>query len=111
VQGRCALAPDDRLLIPVPDASEAARTRSYPRRVLVAVGIAVAFGALRVPGVPVAFLLAVIAALLTFVPNFGPLIAAIPAVLLAFVQGPTTALWVVGLYLAIQFVKGNVLDP
>jgi predicted PurR-regulated permease PerM len=67
--------------------------------------------ALRALGVPVAFLLAVFAALLTFVPNFGPIIAAIPAVLLALVQGIDTALWVVLLYVAIQFVEGNVLDP
>lgn len=67
--------------------------------------------ALRLLGVPVAFLLAAIAALLTFVPNFGPIVAAVPAVLLALMQGPTTALWVVALYVTIQFVEGNVLDP
>lgn len=67
--------------------------------------------ALRLLGVPVAFLLAVIAALLAFVPNFGPIAAAVPAVLLALVQGVSTALWVAGLYVAIQFVEGNVLDP
>ena len=69
------------------------------------------YGVLRLLDVPVAFLLAVISALLTFVPNFGPIIAAIPAVLLALVQGPVTAMWVVALYVTIQFVEGNVLDP
>lgn len=67
--------------------------------------------ALRFLGVPVAFLLAVIAALLAFVPNFGPIAAAVPAVLLALLQGVGTALWVAGLYVAIQFIEGNVLDP
>lgn len=67
--------------------------------------------ALRGLGVPVAFLLAVLAALLAFIPNFGPIIAAIPAVLLALVQGVSTALWVAALYVAVQFIEGNVLDP
>ena len=66
---------------------------------------------LRWLGVPLAFLLALIAAPLNFVPNFGPVIAAVPAVLLALLDGPTTALWVALLYVSIQFVEGNVLDP
>ena len=67
--------------------------------------------ALKLLGVPVAMPLAVLAALLTFVPNFGPIIAAVPAVLLALVQGVATALWVVALYVAIQVIEGSVLDP
>lgn len=74
------------------------------------IGIATYF-VLKFLGVPLAFLLAVITAPLAFVPNFGPVIAAIPAILLALVQGPQTALWVALLYIAIQFVEGNVLDP
>ena len=66
---------------------------------------------LRWLGVPLAFLLALIAAPLNFVPNFGPIVAAVPAVLLALLQGPSTALWVALLYVAIQFVESSVLDP
>jgi predicted PurR-regulated permease PerM len=62
-------------------------------------------------GVPLAIALGVIAAVLTFVPNFGPIIAAVPAVLLAFVQSPMTAAYVVALYLAIQTVESYAITP
>lgn len=74
------------------------------------VGIATTVG-LALLGVPLAIALGVIAALLTFVPNFGPIISAVPAVLLAFVQSPTSALYVVVLYLAIQTVESYLITP
>jgi predicted PurR-regulated permease PerM len=74
------------------------------------VGIATTAG-LAMLGVPLAVALGVIAALLTFVPNFGPILSAAPAVLLAFVQSPTAALYVVILYLAIQTVESYLITP
>jgi predicted PurR-regulated permease PerM len=62
-------------------------------------------------GVPLAAALGVIAALLTFVPNFGPVISAVPAVLLGFVQSPMTAAYVVVLYLALQTVESYLITP
>ncbi len=62
-------------------------------------------------GVPLAAALGVIAALLTFVPNFGPVVSAVPAVLLGFVQSPATALYVAILYLAIQTVESYLITP
>lgn len=62
-------------------------------------------------GVPFAFALAVIAALLEFVPFIGPLVAAIPAVLVGFGQSPATAVYVALLYLGIQQLEGYVLTP
>lgn len=61
--------------------------------------------------VPMALVLALLAAVLTFIPNFGPVLSAIPAILLAFLQGPTQALWVAGLYIGIQTVESYVLTP
>jgi predicted PurR-regulated permease PerM len=61
--------------------------------------------------VPFALALAVIAALLEFVPFIGPIVAAIPAVLLGFAQSPITALYVALLYLAIQQLEGYLLTP
>ena len=55
--------------------------------------------------------LALIAGFLNFVPNFGPLIAMIPAVLLALSQDPTMALLVVGLYLLVQLLESNFITP
>lgn len=62
-------------------------------------------------GVPLAPILGLIAALLAFVPNIGPIIAAIPAVLLGFSEGPTTALLVVGVYVAVQALESYAITP
>ncbi len=62
-------------------------------------------------GVPLALTLGLIAAILNFVPNFGPIVAAVPAVLLALLVGPTTALWILLAYLAIQFLQNHVVTP
>ena len=60
---------------------------------------------------PAALGLALIAGLLDFIPFVGPIIAAVPAILLAFLQGPTVALWTLGLYLLVQQIQGNLLQP
>ena len=62
-------------------------------------------------GLGIALTLAVLAALLTFIPNFGPIIAAVPAVLIGLLDGPATAVWVVVLYVAIQTIESYVLTP
>ena len=69
------------------------------------------FIGLVVLDVPLALVLAVLAAILTFIPNVGPLIALVPAVLLGLVQSPRLALAVLGLYLAVQLVETYVLAP
>jgi predicted PurR-regulated permease PerM len=62
-------------------------------------------------GVPLALTLGVIAALLNFIPNFGPILAVVPAGLLAVMQGPAAVLWVVIAYIAIQSVQNHVVTP
>lgn len=62
-------------------------------------------------GMPLIFTLALIAGLLNFIPNFGPIIAVIPAALLALMQGPTTALLVFGMYTFIQVIQSAVTQP
>jgi predicted PurR-regulated permease PerM len=62
-------------------------------------------------GVPLALLLGVLAALLNFIPTFGPLLAFIPAALLSLTQGPSTFLYVCGLWLVAQNLEGHVLTP
>lgn len=69
------------------------------------------FAGLWALGVPAAMGLALIAGLLDFIPFVGPIIAAVPAILLAFLQGPTVALWTLGLYLLVQQIQGNLLQP
>ncbi|MCO6388557.1 AI-2E family transporter [Aliihoeflea sp. 40Bstr573] len=62
-------------------------------------------------GIPLAFLLGLIAALFAFIPNIGPVIAAAPAVLLAIPEGLTVTLLVIGVYLAVQTIESYVITP
>nr|WP_294171179.1 AI-2E family transporter [uncultured Sphingomonas sp.] len=62
-------------------------------------------------GVPSALALALLAGLLEFVPYVGPIIAAIPAVLIAFAIDPQLGLWTVLLYVLIQNIEGYAVQP
>lgn len=62
-------------------------------------------------GVPLALLLGLISGLLTFVPNIGPIMAAVPVALMALTVSPVHVLYVVGFYAAIQLFEGYVLTP
>ena len=77
---------------------------------MVIVGVAVFIG-LAALGVPLAAALALIAALLDFIPNIGPLLAFIPAALFALLDGPTQVLYVAILYGAIQTIESYLLTP
>ena len=74
------------------------------------VGVLVYIG-LSLLGMPSALALALIAFALEFIPFAGPVLAALPAILLALMQSPEMALWVVVLYTVIQQLEGNVLYP
>jgi predicted PurR-regulated permease PerM len=74
------------------------------------VGSATAIG-LALLGMPLAVTIGVIAGVLAFIPFFGPIASGILAVLLAFMQGPTQALYVAGLCVVIQQIEGNLLMP
>jgi predicted PurR-regulated permease PerM len=67
--------------------------------------------ALLLIGVRAAVALGIIAGLLEFVPYAGPILSAVPAVAMAFLDGPDKALWVVVAYIAIQQVENNALIP
>lgn len=62
-------------------------------------------------GVPLALALGVIAGLLSFIPNLGPTLALVPAVLVTLAEGPTAVAKVVALYLAVQAVESYGLTP
>lgn len=61
--------------------------------------------------VKAAFALGVIAGLLEFVPTIGPLLSAIPAVAMGFLDSPDKALAVAIAYGAIQFLENHLLIP
>lgn len=62
-------------------------------------------------GVKLALANAVLAGLLTFIPNLGPILSVIPPALLALTDAPWKAIAVVVLYIAIQQLESNVLTP
>jgi predicted PurR-regulated permease PerM len=66
---------------------------------------------LLILGVKYALVLALIAGLTEFIPYLGPLLAAIPAVFLAFTQSPMLAVFVAVLYYVIQLTENNILVP
>jgi len=70
-------------------------------------------------GLPYAWALGLFAGIMELVPNIGPYIAAVPAVLLALIQGsmfiPLGNFWfavlVAGIYLMLQLIENNLLVP
>lgn len=62
-------------------------------------------------GVPLALALAILAGMLSFIPNLGPVISVVPAILLAATESPMLAVWVAVLYLGIQSAESYVLEP
>lgn len=68
--------------------------------------------ALLIIGLDYPWLWAVLMFLLNYIPNIGPIIAAVPAVLLALVQlGPGQALAVAGAYVLANTLMGNIVEP
>ncbi|MGV3742409.1 MAG: AI-2E family transporter [Burkholderiaceae bacterium] len=74
------------------------------------VGVVTGVG-LALLGVPLALVLGILAGLLDFIPYLGPIMAGVPAVLLALSNSPTQALYVILLFLAVQVLEGYLLLP
>lgn len=77
---------------------------------MLVIGVMTTIG-LRLLGIPLSLTLGLFAALLTFIPNFGPIIAVIPAALIALANNPISALYVLLLYYGIQFVESYLITP
>ncbi len=74
------------------------------------VGLIVYVG-LSLMGVKYALVLGIIAMVLEIIPIAGPVIAAIPALILAFSQSPTLGIWVFVFYIAVQQLESHVFTP
>src|SRR3989344_339154 len=74
------------------------------------IGLSTFFG-LTLLCIPYTFPLAILAGLLEIVPIIGPIIAAIPAILVAFTISPLLALATAALYFIIQQVEANLVVP
>jgi predicted PurR-regulated permease PerM len=68
-------------------------------------------GAVWLIGLPSPLALGVIAGLAEFVPYLGPIVAAIPAILVATTQGMDAVVWTVIAYLVIHQIEGNLVAP
>lgn len=63
-------------------------------------------------GMPLAGVLGLFAGLVTFIPNIGPVVSMVPALLLAFFNGgPHMALYVLLLYLGAQTLESAAVSP
>lgn len=87
--------------------------RSWLKGKLFSMFIVFAFTAigLFILGIDLWLVLSLLAGLLSFIPNFGPLIALIPALLIGLLDGPKTALIILGLYVLVQFLESNFITP
>ena len=62
-------------------------------------------------GLPMALALGFLAGVGNLIPFFGPILAGVPAVLIAFGQGPGYALLIAVFLFVVQQIDGNILSP
>jgi len=78
---------------------------------MTAVGLLTALGLWAI-GMPMALALGFIAGLLSFVPYIGPIVSAVPAILVALADGGFLETgYVVLIYGAAQFLEGSLITP
>ncbi|MCE5323780.1 AI-2E family transporter [bacterium] len=91
----------------------AIQIRAWARGTLFAMFVifALTWFALTVLGFKQALLFAVIAGILEIVPVIGPILSAVPPILVALVINPVLVLWVIGSFILIQQFENHVLIP
>ncbi len=62
-------------------------------------------------GIPLAPTLGLLTGILAFIPNFGPILSAIPPMLLGLMISPMDAVYVGALYIGVQAVESNIVTP
>lgn len=62
-------------------------------------------------GIDLWLILALIAGLLSFIPNLGPTLALIPAALVGITINPMTALYIIAIFLIVQALESAILAP
>ncbi len=71
----------------------------------------VVFVGLSLFNIKYALILGIIAMMLEIIPIVGPVVSAIPGIILAFSQSPTLGLWVLVFYVAVQQAENHILAP
>jgi predicted PurR-regulated permease PerM len=74
------------------------------------IGVLITVG-LMIAGVPLAFALGIIAALFAFIPILGPVLGAIPAILVGLSDSPARALYVIIVFVVVQLLETYVITP
>lgn len=74
------------------------------------VGVLTTVG-LWILGMPMALGLGFLTGMLSFIPFLGPVMASVPAILIALLQGPGEAMWVAVIYIIVQALEGNIITP
>lgn len=92
------------------------QVRSYlSLKTVISIFTGIAFGiALRLFGVPMAFTFGVMAFLLNFVPNVGPIVASLLPIPLIVIDPNGSLLWMIGVISvtsSIQLISGNLVEP
>ncbi len=74
--------------------------------------VAVATGlGLTVLGIQQAAALGVLAGLLSFIPNFGPIVALVPSIAVGVVQAPENIGWIIIVIYGVSFIQSQVVGP
>ncbi len=81
------------------------------RAIMMAIVGVLTTAGLWVAGIPSPPALGLIAALLSFVPYVGPVLSAIPALMVAALIGLTQVLYVLGVYGAVQLLESYLITP
>ncbi|MGD0977325.1 MAG: AI-2E family transporter [Minisyncoccia bacterium] len=86
--------------------------RWFQGQLLLALSVGVlVFVGLSLLHIKYALLLGIVAMILEIIPVAGPVISAIPGVILAFAQSPALGFWVLIFYIAIQQMEAHILTP
>ncbi len=87
--------------------------RAYVRAQLLSaliVGSMVFVGMLLL-GIPFAATLGLLAGMFGLIPIIGPILGAVPGVLVSLATAPDQIIWVVGVYVVVQIIENNLLSP
>jgi predicted PurR-regulated permease PerM len=77
---------------------------------MIVVGVGTGLG-LAALGIREWVALGVLAGVLSFIPNFGPIVALVPSVAVAIVQAPSNVIWTVVIIYGISFIQSQVVSP
>jgi predicted PurR-regulated permease PerM len=77
---------------------------------MLVVGLLTGIG-LAIARVPLALTLGLIAGSLSFVPYLGPLLSVVPGIMVALGSDPSKVIWVLVVYVVVQFLESNFITP